>query len=129
MRQLDLKRALLGFGATPKNFKNEPGAVEYLRAPGLLEVALLDRRQRAVHHHELSLMAADEADNLFDLTFAEISRGPDLVDRGNQRVGNRQVDGAREPRSFLEARGGVPDGKIIHARIGVTPTRSQVRAD
>ena len=44
MRKLDLERALPGLGAAAEDFQNEPGAVEHLGLPFLLEVALLDRR-------------------------------------------------------------------------------------
>ena len=43
MRQFDLQRALPGFGAATEDFQDQPGTVEHLRVPGLLEIALLDR--------------------------------------------------------------------------------------
>src|SRR6476469_5751397 len=104
MRQFDLQRALPRLGAAPEDFEDEPGAIENLGVPGLLEIALLDRRQRTIHHHKLDLVPGDEADDLLDLALAEKGRGPDLTDRRNQRIGDRQVDRARQTDGFLEPR-------------------------
>ena len=58
MGQFDLQRALSRRGAAAEDFQNEPGAVEHLGVPGLLQIALLDRRERAIHHHQLGLFCA-----------------------------------------------------------------------
>ena len=97
MRKLDLQRAFLGLGAAAEDLQDQPGAVEHLGVPGLLEIALLDRRQRAIHHHEFDVLPGDETDDLLDLALAEIGRGPDLADRRDHGVGDGQVDGAASP--------------------------------
>ena len=44
VRQFDLQRTLLGLGAAAEYLEYQPGAVENLRVPGFLKVALLYRR-------------------------------------------------------------------------------------
>src|SRR5258708_27535468 len=41
-----LQRAFAGVGTPPEDFQDQAGAVEHLGVPRLLQVALLDRRQR-----------------------------------------------------------------------------------
>ncbi len=129
MRKFDLKRALLGLGASAENFEDQPGPVENLGIPGLLEITLLDRRQCAIHHDKFDLVSRDKTDNLFDLPLSEISRGTDLAHRCNQGIGNRQVDGPRQARGFLQPRLGIANGMRIRLRIGTTPPCAQIWAD
>ncbi len=128
MRKLDLQRALLGLGAAAEDFQDQAGAVENLGVPRLLEIALLDRRQRAIHHHEFDVVARDQAGDLLDLALAEIGRRPDLADRRNQRVGDREIDGARQARRFLEPGLGIAHD-IMRLRLGVAAAHAQIRAD
>ena len=60
MRMLDLQRAFARARAASEDFENEPGAVEHLGVPGLFQVALLHRRERAVHHHDAGFERLDE---------------------------------------------------------------------
>ena len=77
MRVLDLQRAFAGARAPAENFQDEPGAVEHLGVPGLFQIALLHRRERAIHHHDAGFVGFDEAGDLLDLALAEIGRRPD----------------------------------------------------
>src|SRR3954451_9107316 len=104
MRKLDLERAFPCFGAPAENFQNEPGAIEHLGIPGLLEVALLDGRQRAIHHDKLDRMSADEAQYLLDFALAEISCRPNPGDRRDQGFRDSQIDGARKADRFVKPR-------------------------
>ena len=52
MRVLDLQRAFARARAAAEDFQDQPGAVDDLRVPGLFQIALLHRRDRAVHHHD-----------------------------------------------------------------------------
>ena len=104
MRELDLERAFPGLGAAAEDFQNQSGTVEHLGVPGLLEIALLDRRQRAIHHHKFDLVPGDQSDDLLDFALAEIGRGTDLVDRSDQRIRDRKIDGARETDGLLQPR-------------------------
>src|ERR1700733_9102629 len=104
MCQFDLQRAFPGLGATAEDFQDQSGAVEHLGVPGLLEIALLDWRECAIHYHKFDVMPGDEAGDLLDLALAEIGRGPDLADRCDQRLRDDEINGACEARGLLEPR-------------------------
>ena len=129
MRELDLQRAFPGLGAAAEDFEDQSGAVENFRVPGFLKVALLDRRQRAIHHHQFDLVPGDEADDLLDLALAEIGGWPDLTDRRDQRLRDRQIDGTRQTHGFLKPCLGTAHGTIIRLRLGIAAAHSQVGAD
>src|SRR6202030_188167 len=75
MRVLDLQRPFAGMGALPKDLQDEAGAVEHLGVPGFFEIALLHRRDGAVHDHEIDLEALGDPGDLVDLALAEVRRG------------------------------------------------------
>jgi len=129
VRELDLQCAFFGLGAAAEDFEDQSGAVQNLCVPSFLKIALLDRRQRAIHHHQFDRVPGDESDDLLDLALAKIGRGPDLTDRRDQRLGDRQIDGARQTRGFLKPRFGTTHGTIIRLRLGIAAAHSQVRAD
>ncbi len=104
MRELDLQHALLRLGALAEDFEDQAGAVEHLGRPRLFQIALLHRRQRAIHHHETDLVRFDEPGNLLDLALADIGRGPDLVERDDAGLDHVEIDGEREPGRLLEPR-------------------------
>ena len=68
-------------------------------------------------------------DDLLDLALAEIGRGPDLADRRDQRLRDRQIDGARQADGFLEPRLGIAQDMLIRLRLGIAAAHSQIRAD
>ena len=129
MGEFDLQRAFPGLGAAAEDFEDQPGAVENLGAPGLLEIALLDRRKGAIHHHQFDVVPGDESDDLLDLALAEIGRRPDLTDGRDQRVRDREVDGARKTHGFLKPRLRIAQGMLIRLRLGIAAAHSQIRAD
>ena len=109
-RQLDLQPAFAGAGAAGEDLQDQAGAVDDLDLPGLLEVALLDRRQRVVDHHHVDLGGAERAADLVDLALAEQGG------RGSRRRARR-----REPPTALHATSEVEG-------LGARPTASSRRA-
>ena len=74
MRMFDLQRAFAGARAAAEDLQDQSGAVDDLGVPGLFQIALLHRRQRAIHHHDAGFDSFDEARDLLDLALAEIGR-------------------------------------------------------
>src|SRR6516164_2568071 len=104
MRQLDLQGAFAGAGTPAEDFQDQSGAIEHLRAPGLFEITLLHRRERAIHHHYARVIGFDQAGNLLDLALADESRGANAAqgyDSGRDHV---EINGASEPCGFIEPR-------------------------
>ncbi len=78
---LDLQGALARLRAPSENLQDQAGAVDDLGAPGLFQVALLDRRHCAIHHHDADLVGLDQPGELFDLALADIGCRADIRDR------------------------------------------------
>ena len=60
-RQLDLQPPFMGAGALAENLQDQPGAVDHLAFPGLLQIALLHRRNRGVDHRHADVLVRDDA--------------------------------------------------------------------
>ena len=90
MGELDLQGAFAGAGAPAEDFQDQPGAIEHLGVPGLLQIALLHRRQRAIHHHETGLVGLHQARQLLDLALADIGGRPDRRDGDDARARPRR---------------------------------------
>ncbi len=80
-RQFDLQPAFLAARPIGKNLKNEPGAVENLRVPGLFEVALLDRAQHVVDNRNRDIPRLDNRSKFLDFPRPQKGRGPGLGER------------------------------------------------
>src|SRR5262249_31670451 len=117
VRVLALEGAGARMRAASKDFEDQAGAVDHLRAPGLLEIALLDRRERAVHDHNPGFVGLDEAGDLLDLALADIGRGPNVADRHDARRHHRKIDGAGEPDRLIKLGLGRAHGeRRVHSR-------------
>jgi hypothetical protein len=73
MGQFDLESALFRPCTSPEDFKDQAGAVDDLCAPGLLEIALLYRAERAIHDDETDLLSPDQPGQFLDLAAADES--------------------------------------------------------
>src|SRR5437899_8549844 len=106
MCELDLERAFTGAGTPTEDFQDQPGAIEHLRTPDLFEIALLNRRERAIHHNNSGIIGFDEAGNLFHLALADECRRANAAERYDARGDHVEVDGTSKPDGFLKLRVG-----------------------
>ena len=102
MGELDLQRALAGARAGAEDLKDQSGAIEHLGVPGLLEIALLHRRERAIHHRQTGFDALYQAGNLGDLAGADERRRSYRGNRHDAGVEHVEIDGAGETDGFIE---------------------------
>ena len=79
MGEFDLQRALARPRPFAEDFEDQPGPVDDLGLERLLEIALLHRRERAIHDDEFGLLVLDARGDLLDLALAEIGRRPHLA--------------------------------------------------
>ena len=70
------------------------------------KIALLDRRDRAIHDDNGSRQAFRQPGDLIDLALADIGRRANVVERHQPGLDHRQVDGARKTDGLREPRFG-----------------------
>ena len=104
MREFDLQRALGGARAPAEDLQDQPGPVDNLGLEFFLEIALLHRRKRSIHHDEVDLLVLHPLREFGDLAFAEIGRGADFAQVHERRVDDVEIDRAREADRLLAPR-------------------------
>ena len=102
MRQLHLQHAFPRPGAGAKNFENEPGSIDDLGIPRLLEIALLHRRHDVVDDDETDVEFAYPLADFIDLPRSEQGRWARLRQRHDRRVDDVEVDGLCKSDGFGE---------------------------
>jgi hypothetical protein len=80
-----------------EDLENEPGAVEHLGVPLLLEISLLYRRQRVIDDDEAGFGCLDDACEFLDGAFAEKRCRLRPCDRNDGAVRDVQVDRPGKP--------------------------------
>ena len=104
MRELDLEPPLGGRRALAENLEDQPGAVDDLGPDLVLEVLLLDRRQRRIDDQQAGLMLLCKRGDLFDLALAEQGRGPDRAQPERALGGDHHADRLGQPFGLLDPR-------------------------
>jgi hypothetical protein len=127
--ELHLQRSLPRPRPCAENFQDQPGAVEHLRVPGLFEIALLHRGERAIHHDQARLQALDQSGDLLDLAGADEGGRADRGDRNDPGFQNRKIDRAGEPHRFLELGVGGTQGGGGAQALGAPCPAPQLRLD
>ena len=102
MRMLDLERTLASAGAATENLQYQAGTIQNFRIPGFFQIALLHRRQCAIHDHDAGVEALDETGNLFDLTLAEESCRPQRIEHDDAGLFDIEIDGAGKADRLIE---------------------------
>jgi len=102
MRMLDLQRAFACAGAAAKNLQDQPGAIQDLCIPCFFQIALLHRRQCAIHDHDASVDAFDETRNLFDFALAEKGCRPQRIEHDDAGLFDIEIDGASKADGLIE---------------------------
>ena len=97
-----LQRAFSRVSPPAENFQDQAGAVEHLGVPGLFQVALLHRRERAVHDDDPCLMGHNQASEFFDLTLADKGGWPDALDRDQPLIHDVNINRAGEHDGLVE---------------------------
>ncbi len=102
--EFDLQHPFAGAGAVGENFEDQAGAVKQFDAPFLFKIALLHRRDRAIHQHKADVLIGKARLQIGHLAGAEEharmqarqadNLGPDHIEVGQ---GRRKADRFGQP--------------------------------
>ena len=122
MRELNLKCALSCPGAPPEDLEDQAGAIDDLATERRLEIALLHRRERAIHDHERDFEIFDEFGQFRHLALAQEGRRPNGAEVNDDASAHVEIDGLPQRRRFFDTSLGTPSGAspgvCSSARIG-----------
>ena len=110
MRQFDLKPPFPRCRALSENLQNDRCAVQHLAVPGLLEVALLHRRQVRIDNDDVGFLIPGDDGDLFNLAGAQQGRGRGPRQRRDLRHHHIQMNGGGQPDGFVQPRLSIPQG-------------------
>ena len=102
-RQLDLEDTFTGPRPLAEDLEDQPGAVDDLGVEPPFEIALLDRRERAVDHDEAHLHRLHDGPQLVDLAAGKQRRRAKLTQRRRFCCNHIKVDGSSEADRLLKA--------------------------
>src|ERR1700730_16931744 len=97
MGELDLQHAFTFSCSSSKNLEDQSGAIDDLGRKRIFEIALLHRRQAAIHDNEIDLFGAYQSRELGGFAFAEVTRRPDLRKRSDLPRDNFNADRLGKP--------------------------------
>ena len=103
MRKFDLQRPFLCAGPFTENLENETGAVDDLRPPGPLEIALLHRGEGRVDDHQIRPQCGNLVGDLRDLAAPQEGRGVAVGERHESALEHRHIDRMRKAGGLREA--------------------------
>src|SRR5580704_3299379 len=133
MRQFDLERPFRGAGPSSEDLEDEPGPIDNFAPEASFEVALLHRRQRTIHDHQVYGAVFDLAGYRLDLALAKVSGWTDGAQGDDFRARDMEIDGLGEPHSFIAPRFGTAQWPVFAprnpGRIGTDNERPRARGD
>ena len=104
MRQLDLQPAFGGGCALAEDFEDQAGPVDDLAGELVLEIALLDRGERAVDDDQLGLVLLAGDPDVFHLPCPEQQVGAHFADRQDEAFGDDDPDRQGQALRLRQAR-------------------------
>ena len=118
MRQFDLQRPFPRARPPAEDFEDQSRSIDNFCAPRLFKIALLHRRDRAIHDDDRSRQAFHHSGNLIDLAFADIGCRTNVVERDKPRLHDCEINRARKTDGLLEARFGRTRARLRAWRFG-----------
>ena len=107
-RHFDLQHAFAGACAIREDFQNQTGSVQKLDLPGLFQIALLNRRDRAIDKHKLDVIGFERGFQLFDFARSKQHAGLDLRQANDIGPDHLEIRQGRSKRNRLfQSRRGV----------------------
>src|ERR1700720_3047922 len=101
MGKLHLQRAFARTGAPAKDFQDNACSIDDLGAPGFFQIALLNRRERAIDDDYADLYALDQSGKLIELAFADEACGTNAAQGNDPGRDHIEVNGAGKAHGLL----------------------------